>query len=145
MKLSDDLLNPSKKSMVVADCTKLMDEQVASMQGVSGLAFKAGYTAVKGFAPSYCADAIAALLPQSLTAIDPIWSEGIQAGNPVEHLTQNSSRTADAILSITDAKIEKSNNKALRGVYDKLRSSAKKHVEEAVPGLAKIIGNHTKN
>lgn len=145
MKLSDDLLDPSKKNMVVADCTKLMDEQVASMQGVSGLAFKAGYTAVKGFAPNYCSEAIASLLPQSLTAIDPIWSEGIQAGNPVEHLTQNTSRTADAILSITDAKIEKSNNKALRGVYEKLRSSAKKHVEEAVPGLAKIIGNHTQN
>ncbi|MBP5973658.1 hypothetical protein HW132_13155 [Brasilonema sp. CT11] len=145
MRLSDDLLNPSKKNIVVADCTKLMDQQVASMQGVSGLAFKAGYTAIKGFAPSYCADAVAMLLPQSLTAIDPIWSEGIQSGDPVQHLTQNSSRTADAILSITDAKIEKTKNKALRGVYDKLRNSAKKHVEEAVPGLAKIIDNHTKN
>ncbi|MGH7999237.1 MAG: DUF6918 family protein [Brasilonema sp.] len=145
MGLSDGLLDANKKDMVVADCTKLIDTQVASMQGVSGLAMKAGYTAIRGLAPSYCADAIAMLLPESFTALDPIWSEGIQTGDPVTHLTQNRDRSANAILSVTDAKIEKSKNKTVRGVYNKLRNSAKKHVEEAVPGLAKIIDNYTKS
>jgi hypothetical protein len=32
----------------------------------------------------------------------------------------------------------------VRGTYEKLRGSAKKHVEEAVPDLAKVIHNYTK-
>ncbi|KYC41929.1 hypothetical protein WA1_18095 [Scytonema hofmannii PCC 7110] len=145
MGLSDGLSNPNKKDMVVADCTKLLDEQVASMGGLSGLALKAGYAAVKGIAPSYCTEAIERLLPQSFTALDPIWNEGVQTGDPVGHLVQNRSRTAEALLSVTDGRIEKSDNTTVRGVYSKLRNSAKKHVEEAVPGLAKVIDNYTKN
>ncbi|GAB1541302.1 hypothetical protein NUACC21_39730 [Scytonema sp. NUACC21] len=145
MKLTDGLVNPDKKNILVADCTKLLDEQVGSMKGVSGLAIKAGYAAIKGIAPDYCSGAIERLLPESFTALDPIWNEGVQTGNPVEHLTQNRDRTADALLGITDAKIERSKNTTVRGVYNKLRSSAKKHVEDAVPNLAKIIDNYTKN
>ncbi|GAA6623122.1 DUF6918 family protein [Scytonema sp. NUACC26] len=145
MGLSDGLDNPNKKDRVVADCTKLLDEQVASMGGVSGLALKAGYAAVKGIAPTYCTTAIERLLPQSFTALDPIWNEGVQTGDPVAHLVQNRSRTADALLSVTDERISKSNNTTVKGVYTKLRNSAKKHVEEAVPGLAKVIDNYTKN
>jgi hypothetical protein len=145
MALSDDLLNPNKKDILVADCTKLLDTQVANMGGVSGLGLKAAYSVVKGIRPTYCSDAIKGLLPQSLNALDPIWSEGIQAGNPVGHLTENCDRAADALLAITDARIEKSNNTIVRGAYSKLRNSAKKHVEDAIPGLANIIDNHSKN
>lgn len=145
MGLVDGLSDSNKKNMVVSDCTKLLDTQVASMSGVSGLALKAGYAAIKGIAPSYCAEAIERLLPTSLAALDPIWHEGVQTGDPVEHLTQNRSRTADALLSVTDTRIEKSSNTTVKGVYGKLRNSAKKHVEDAVPGLAKIIDNYTKN
>jgi hypothetical protein len=145
MGLCDGLSNPNKKERVVAECTQLLDEQVASMGGVSGLALKAGYAAVKGIAPTYCTGAIERLLPPSLTALDPIWNEGVQTGDPVAHLVQNRSRTADALLSVTDERIEKSQNTTVKGVYSKLRNSAKKHVEEAVPGLAKVIDNYTKN
>ncbi|MDF5733953.1 MAG: hypothetical protein PUP92_39785 [Rhizonema sp. PD38] len=145
MGLSDGLLDPNKKKMVVAECTNLLDVQVAKMQGISGMALKAGYTAVRGLAPNYCAEAIERLLPDSLTAIDPIWSEGVQTGDPVGHLSHNSDRTADALLGITDVKIERSKNTTVKGVYSKLRKSAKKHVEEAVPNLAKIIDNYTKS
>lgn len=145
MALSDGLSNPNKKSVIVADCTKLLDTQVANMGGVSGLGLKAAYSVVKGIRPTYCKDAIEGLLPQSLNALDPIWSEGIQGGNPAGHLTQNRDRAANALLAITDARIEKSNNTIVKGAYTKLRNSAKKHVEDAIPGLAKIIDDYSKH
>lgn len=145
MALVDGLNDPNKKSQVVNSCTELLDTQVASMGGVSGLAMKAGYSTVKGLAPGYCTTAIERLLPSFLTAIDPIWDEGVQGGNPVAHLTQNSSRTANALLSITDSRIEQSSNKTLKGLYSKLRNSAQKHVENAVPDLAKVIDDYTKS
>lgn len=145
MGLSNGLNDPNKKASVVADCVKLIDDQVATKGGLSGLGLKAAYATVNGVKPNYIARAVEGLLPEVLSVIDPIWSEGTQKGDPVGYLSQNQSRTADAILSITDAKIEKSNNGIVRGAYNRLRSSAKKDVEEAIPGLAKIIDNYAKD
>lgn len=144
MGLSDGINDPNKKQSVVADCVKLIDEQVAAKGGLSGLAFKAAYAAVNGVKPGYIAGAIERLLPEVLVALDPIWNEGVQTGDAVGFLTQNRSRTADALLGITDARIKTSNNGVVRGAYDKLRNSAKNDVEAAVPSLAKIINNYAK-
>lgn len=143
MGLSESLDDPTKTELLVADCTKLIDEQVAAKGGISGLGLKAAYAAVKGVKPGYIPGAVERLLPEVLAALDPIWSEGTQTGDPVGYLSQNRSRAADALLSITDAKSEKSNNAIVRSSYKKFRNSAKKDVEEAIPGLAQIINNHT--
>ncbi|MEC4887910.1 MAG: hypothetical protein SAL70_42375 [Scytonema sp. PMC 1070.18] len=145
MGLIDGLADTNKREMLVADCTKLLDTQVASMGGVSGMALKAGYAAIKGVAPGYCAGAIERLLPESFAALEPMWNEGVETGDPVAHLTQNRDRTADALLSVTDVRIEKSSNSTVKSVYGKFRNSAKKHVEDAVPGLAQVIDNYTKS
>lgn len=145
MGLSDKISDQNTQANLVADCTKLMDEQVAAKSGISGFALKAAYGVVKGVEPSYISGAIQRLLPEALAALDPMWDEGVQSGDPVQHLIQNRSRTADTLLSITDAKIEKSKNGAVRASYNKLRKSVKNDVEEAVPGLAKILGTHIPN
>jgi hypothetical protein len=49
---------------------------------------------------------------------------------------------ADALLSITDAKAGHSKSGMVKGTYEKLRSSAKKNVEAAVPRLATVIEKH---
>ena len=142
MGLSDKISDINTQVNLVADCAKLMDEQVAAKGGISGLALKAAYGVVKGVEPSYIPNAIHRLLPEALAALDPIWDEGVQSGDPVEHLIQNRSRTADMLLNITDTKIERSKNGVVRSSYSKLRKSVKSDVEEAVPGLAKILGSH---
>lgn len=144
MGLSDGLKNPNKKAMVVADCCIMLDEQVASKQGLSGIAVKTVYKAMKGIKPGFIDYAVEQLLPQCFTALDPIWSEGVQKGDPVGYLDVSRSRTADALLSVTDTRAKNAQNKILRGSYEKLRGSAKNHVEEAVPHLARIIDKYTK-
>ncbi|MBF2001917.1 MAG: hypothetical protein IGS50_19185 [Synechococcales cyanobacterium C42_A2020_086] len=142
MGLNDQIKAQQTKADLVADCTKLIDDQVAAKNGISGLALKATYGVVKGIGANYVSGAIERILPDVLNALDPIWDEGMQTGNPVEHLAQNRSRTADMVLSVTDARIEKSNNGVVRGAYSKLRKSVKSDVEDAVPDLAKIINRH---
>lgn len=142
MGLSEKIRDRTIQKNLVTDCAKLMDEQVAAKSGISGLALKAAYGVVKGVEPSYITGALHRLLPDALNALDPMWTEGIEAGDPVQHLIQNRSRTADMLLSITDAKIEKTNNGVVRASYNKLRKSVKSDVEEAVPGLAKILDTH---
>jgi hypothetical protein len=143
MGLSQGLNEPNKRASVVADCVKLIDEQVARKSGISGLGMKAAYGTVKGVKPGYIEGAVERLLPEVFTALEPMWSEGVQTGDPVGYLSQNSSRSAEALLSVTDARIEKTDNGVVRGAYKKLRKSVKGDVEEAIPNLAQIIDNYT--
>lgn len=145
MGLSDELLNPNKKAMVVADCCTMIDEQATSRQGLSGLAVKTAYSAMKGIKPGFIAYAVEQLLPQSLTALDPIWSEGVQKGDPVGYLDANRSRTADALLGVTDERVKNARSSIVRGSYKKLRGSAKSYVEDAVPHLARVIDKYTQS
>lgn len=142
MGLSETLNDQTIQSGIVDDCTKLIDTQVAAKSGLSGLALKATYGVVKGAGAGYIPGAIGRILPDVFTALDPIWNEGLQTGDPVGHLIQNQERTADMVLSVTDARIAKSNNGIVRSSYNKLRQSVKGDVEAAVPGLAKILGTH---
>ena len=143
MGLQDTLLSPEKKPAVVADCCKLIDEEVAGKGGLSGLAVKAAYSAVKGVKPGFIKHVVEKLLPEFTDALDPLWNEGQAKGDPAKHLTDNGARAADALLSVTDAKARGASG-IVKGSYDKLRGSAKRHVEEAVPRLAKVIDKHTK-
>ena len=142
MALNDYLNDPTVKENVIADCCQLMDEQVAAKKGIGGIAIKTAYKVIKGLGPDYLSKAIAGLLPAICSAIDPLWDAGVQSGDPVAHLSQNTSDTADAVLSVTDVRIEQSSNKPVKGAYNKLRKSVKGDVEEAIPGLAKIIGTY---
>ncbi|MEB3211183.1 MAG: hypothetical protein VKL39_07505 [Leptolyngbyaceae bacterium] len=127
------------RTSIAKDCAGLIDDQVAAKSGMGGLALKATYGMVKGVGKEYIPGAIGRLLPDTFAALDPIWTEGVQSGDPVDYLSQHRSRAADMILSVTDTRIEKSNNKIVRSAYNKLRKSVKNDVEASVPELAKII------
>jgi hypothetical protein len=142
MGLSEQLADEGITSKIAVDCAKLMDEQVSSKSGVSGLAIKATYRVVKGLSADYIPSAIQRLLPEAISALEPMWAEGVQSGDPVKYLTQNSEKTADTILSVTDAKIERARNKLICTSYNKLRKSVKSDITAAVPGLAEILGRH---
>ncbi|HEY9827561.1 MAG TPA: hypothetical protein V6D19_19155 [Stenomitos sp.] len=106
------------------------------------MAIKATYKVVKGLGTDYIPVAIKRLLPEVIRAIDPMWEEGVQSGDPVRHLSQNGEMTADAILSVTDAKIERAKNKLICTSYNKLRKSVKSDITAAVPGFAEILGKY---
>jgi len=144
MGLSDGLLNPEKKALVVEDCCNMIEAQLASKSGISGITLKTAFAALKGIKPGYIPHVVEQLLPQCFEALDPIWSEGVQKGDAVGHLVESRSRTADALLSITDARVKDSKRQIVRGTYERFRGSAKQHVEEAVPDFAKRIEKYTK-
>ena len=144
MGLSEALTSPTNKSAVVADCCSLVDEEVRDKGGLSGLAVKAGYAAVKGIKPGFVAEVIDKLLPEFAEKLDSMWQEGKSKGDPVSFMTNNKARAADALLSITDAKSKNAKSAMVRGTYDKLRGSAKKNVEDAIPRLAKLLLKHDK-
>jgi hypothetical protein len=129
---------------VVEDCLALIDAEVKDKGGISGLAIKAGYGAVKGVKPGFIKHTVTELLPEFAKVLDPIYQEGQSAGKPAgDFFAANSGRVAEALLAITDAKAQSSKNSLVKGTYEKLRGSAKKNVEAAAPRLGKMIEKHT--
>lgn len=140
MSLRDVLNDPSRKNQLVADCLRVLDAEVSDKGGLSGIAVKTGFKVVKGFKPDFLEKVVADLLPDFADALEPIVEEATGRGEPVSrYLPQNASRVADALLAITDGKAARSSNRVVKGTYDKLRSTAKKHVESAVPRVAALI------
>lgn len=138
--LPEILTNEAKKPEIVKECCTLIDAEVEDKGGLSGLAIKAGYKAVKGIKPGFVEHAVTDLLPEFASALDPIYQESKSKSVSVSaHFESNSSRVADALLAITDAKAARAKSGVAKGAYDKLRSTAKKNVEQAVPRLARMI------
>jgi hypothetical protein len=140
--LSEKIQDAAVRANIADDCAKLIDKQVAAKGGLGGMAMKTAYGVIKGVGASYIPGAINRLLPDACKALEPIWQEGAEAGDPVKYLSENSDRTADSILSVTDARIEKTSNGVVSATYKKLRKSVKNDVEAAVPDLAEIISSH---
>jgi hypothetical protein len=141
--LPDVLNDPAKKPVIVDDCVAMIDAEVADKGGISGLAIKAGYATVKGIKPGFVKSVVADLLPEFAVALAPIFDEAKAKGAATSgHFVANAGRVADALLAITDAKAQKSKSGVVRGTYDKLRGTAKKNVEQAVPRLGKLIEKH---
>jgi len=141
MSLGELVKDAAVKTSLVEDCDHLINAQVSQKAGVSGMALKTAYRVVKGVGPTYVRGAISRMLPAILDALDAIWQEGMQSGNPVEYLSEHRSLTADLILSVTDHRIQYTSGPVV-GVYNKLRKSVKSDVEEAVPELANILDRH---
>lgn len=142
--LVDALNAADKKEVVIDDCCALIDAEVADKGGISGLALKAGYGAVKGIKPGFVRHVVQDLLPEFAKALDPFYQESVEKKKkPSEYFPQNGPRVADALLSITDARAKTAKNGMVRSTYDKLRGTAKKNVESALPRLGKLVEKHT--
>jgi len=142
--LSEVLTSERAKGRVVEDCCALIDAEVKDKGGISGLAIKAGYGAVKSVKPGFVKNVVSDLLPEFALALDPIYQEAKTAGKPVaDFFVAHSSRVAEALLAITDEKAKRAKNNLVKGTYEKLRGTAKKNVEAAAPRLGKMVETHT--
>jgi hypothetical protein len=141
--LTEALTGETHKSAVIEDCLSLIDAEVADKGGLTGLAIKAGYRTVQGIKPGFVRQVVTDLLPEFALALQPMVEEAKAQGHTVrEHFGANTTRVADALLTITDDKAKRSKSGMVKGTYEKLRGSAKKNVEAAVPRLAAMIEKH---
>lgn len=129
------LLDKSKRPAVARDLRQLIDDEVSK----KGLTIKGAYAVVKKLKPDMIGSAVNRLLPAFLEKLEPFYAQG----KPLHETFENQrSSVADALLEVTDYRIERTPREALKKVYGKLRPQAKKHVEQALPGLAQVLEKH---
>ena len=140
--LSEALSDQDKRDRVIDDCVVLVDDEVKRKKGLGGAVIKTGYKAVKGIKPGFIRKVVSSLLDRWAAKLDPLWEEDKGDGAPVKFFERERSMVADALLSVTDEKAKTASNAVVASTYKKLRPTAKKHTEEAVPGLAKLLAKH---
>lgn len=135
----NEALSP-KRDAVIDDCVKLVDDEVQKKKGMGGMVIKGGYKAVKGIKPGFIRKVVDKLFDAWVDELEPLWAEG--GDDPVAFFQANTGRVADALLSVTDEKSRNAQHKIVKTTYEKLRPTAKDHVEAAVPGLAVVLRKH---
>lgn len=141
--LQEILADNSRKKNLISDCVVLIDTEVSSKGGLSGIAVKTGYKVVKSIKPGFIEGAVEALLEPFADKLQPVADAAKEKGVSIrEHFVVERSRVAEALLSVTDARADRSHHATVKSAYSKLRPSAKKHVEEAIPALGKLVEKH---
>lgn len=143
--LTDLIADPTKRNQIVDDCVKLVDDEVGDKGGLSGLAIKTIFSAVKGVKPGFIKEAVSHLLPEFVKALDPMFIEAQGSGKTAAaFFAANPSRVSNALLSITDAKVKAADSAVVKSGYEKLRGMAPKHVESAIPRLGALLDKYSK-
>lgn len=141
--LVEQFADDGKKKAVVEDAVRVLDAEVADKSGLSGIAVKTAFTVVKGVAPGFLNQVVDRLLPDFLTAVDPIYQDGLARGlKPSQALKEKSAQVADGLLAVTDARAKRAQQAVISKTYEKLRPTAKKHVEAAMPRLGQLLEKH---
>lgn len=144
------LTAPDRRRQVIADCVALIEEEVSRKGGFSGQVIKLGYATVKAVKPGFIAEAVDHLLDDFARRLEPFYQAHLKQRSQgstrllTDFLAGESGPVADALLGITDERAARAQGGVVKKSYEKLRPSAKKHVEEAVPGIARLIDKHTR-
>jgi hypothetical protein len=143
--LTEKLTQPPKRDTVVADCCSLVDDEVKSKGGISGIAIKGAYGVVKAVKPKFVSEVVDGMLDEWVEKLSPFWEEWDKAGRSrpfAEHLRSQGDRVAEKLLEVTDGRARGAKNATVKKMYEKMRPTAKKHVEEAVPRLGALVERH---
>ena len=144
MNLAEYLTPAEVRPAVVRDACDLIDREVARTSKLSGLAIRSAYRVLNGVRPGMVASAVDGLLEPFADRLDPFYQESLTTGRPLaEVLDTQRGPMAEALLSITDERAERTSQATVRRAYQSVRGAARGYVEGAAPGIADLINAHT--
>jgi hypothetical protein len=139
--LIDDETNQKR---LLSDCVRLIDEEVASKRGLSGLAIKGAFKIVRSVKPGFIEEVMEFLLPEFVAHLEPVYDQyQAQDDEKLEQfLVRRDQQVADQLLGITDRHANRTKNQGVKVAYGKLRPQAQKHVATAIPRVAKMLSTY---
>ena len=139
--LQETLLTPDTQPQVIADCQKLIAQEVSSKSGVSGTAVKLAYKTANTFAPGYLRDTVESLLPDLVAELEPYWADFGASGASEfgDYLAKRGEEVSEALLSVSDTHATRSKRPAILKAYGTVRRSAAKHVAAALPNVGSLV------
>ena len=142
--LVEQLGQAPKRVQVVSECVALIDAQVKQ----KGFIIKGAYGTIKAIKKSFVPDTVDSLLDDWLGKIQPHYEKWQasrsqpQASSFSDYVIARSDDVAEDLLSVTDARAERSSHTNAKKLYGKMRDGAKRNVVEAIPELSRLIEKH---
>lgn len=143
----DTLAAPERRQAVVQDGVRLIQAEVDRKGGISGFALKGAFKVVSTVSHDFVPGVLDKLIPEFAAKLEPFYEqrEREAPGQPLEQFLSNrAGAVANALLAITDARAARAEKGPVRATYEKLRSAAERHVEDAVPGIGRLLDRHVK-
>ncbi len=139
--LQQVLLTPDTQPNVVADCLKLIEQEVAAKSGVSGTAVKLAYKTANAFASGYLRDTVESLLPDLVAELEPYWAGFTASGASGfgDYLAKRGDEVSEALLSVSDARAKISQRPTIIKAYGAVRGVAARHVTAALPNVGALV------
>src|SRR5689334_21061732 len=104
--LKEILTRPGTRPQVIADCERVIEEEVDS-KGLAGLPIKAAYKIVKAIKPVFVSAVIDHMLDDFTERLDPLYQQAVSKYEPVTaYFNARTGDVAEALLSITDARAQ---------------------------------------
>ncbi len=135
--LVEQLGKEPQRPQVIAECVELIDAQVKQ----KGFVLKSAYATIKAIKKKFVPEVVDALLDDWLGKIQPHydkWATNKQSSFS-DYVIARSDDVAEDLLSVTDARAEKTSHTTAKKMYHRMRDSAKRNVVEAIPDLARMI------
>lgn len=138
--LVDQIGQPPTRQHVIEDCVGLIDAQVKQ----KGFVIKSAYATIKAIKKKFVPEVVDALLDDWLNKLQPHYDKWATAktSSLSDYLVARSDDVAEDLLSVTDARAQKTSHTTAKKMYMKMRDGAKRNVVEAIPELAKLIEKH---
>lgn len=140
------LLEGSRRDALVADVVTVVEHHITGRPGVRGVALRAAIAAVHRALPDAIPRTVGRLLPDFIADMEP-WLESSGAADGREfarYLTRDRAKAAEAMLRVSDARVERSSNAALKAFYKRFRPTVEREAEGLVPALAEVLARHLK-
>lgn len=136
---SERLLAPGTFEPLVADCAAVVRDEI----GRRGPVIRTGFNLVRRARPDLVERGLRYLLPAFARALDPYHAAAEAAGDALgPHLLARDGEVADSLLAVTDRRIERVENRAVRNLYGKLRGRARAEVVRSLPAVVRVLERH---
>jgi len=142
--LQEILLAPDTQPKVLNDCYELIQQEVSDLSGISGTAIKLGYKTVAAFMPNHIRYLLEQLVPGLVDQLQPYWADFHAAGGSDfgDYLTKRGDEVSQSLLTVTDARAERSDRPTIIKAYRSVRGSAGKHIQAALPRLGDLVSKY---
>ena len=113
--------------------------EVAAKRGMTGMALRAGLSAIERLRSDVVSVALDALLPSFAEALRPMVASAEASGDVAAWFASHDGEVADALLAVTDARAERAASPMLQRTYAGLRGVARGHTAAAAPALGRLV------
>jgi hypothetical protein len=128
------------RARVIEDCVELIDAQVKQ----KGFVIKSAYATIKAIKKRFVPEVVDTMLDEWLSKVQPHYERWLtnKSSSLTDYLVARSEDVSEDLLSVTDARAERTSHTTAKKMYARMRDGAKKNVIEAIPALGKMIEGH---